>query len=151
MNIKTPVTQQDIYAYERGWANEMVNIWKEKILHYRIRHTGALFQSIRINSLSNGNHIFHRFLMYGIYQNNGVGNGYFHGNSGKDDNQGLQFLRRSDPRHANKHRQPRPWFSRRYYASVLKLRDIEALLYGYQYQGICADIIRQTFSGKTKL
>ena len=41
-NIKTPVTQEDIHAYERGWAEEMVNIWKEKIIHYRIRHTGAL-------------------------------------------------------------------------------------------------------------
>ena len=45
-NIKTPVSQEDIYAYERGWAEEMVKIWKEKIMHYRIRHTGALFDSV---------------------------------------------------------------------------------------------------------
>ena len=56
-NIKTPVTQEDIHAYERGWAEEMVNIWKEKIIHYRIRHTGALYNSVQATSFGGSSSI----------------------------------------------------------------------------------------------
>ena len=78
-NIKTPVTQSDIYAYERGWAEEMVKIWKEKIMHYRIRHTGALYNSVQATSFGGSSRtIAHKFLLYGLYQETGTGNGYYH-------------------------------------------------------------------------
>ena len=82
-DIKRPVSQADIYAYEKGWAEEMVNIWKEKIMHYRIRHTGALFSSVQATSFGGSSRmIAHKFLLYGLYQEAGVGNGYYHGNPG---------------------------------------------------------------------
>ena len=80
-DIKQPVSQEDIYAYERGWAEEMVHIWKEKIIHYRIRHTGALFSSVQATSFGGSSRqIAHKFLLYGLYQETGTGNGYYHGN-----------------------------------------------------------------------
>lgn len=95
-DIKRPVSQADIYAYEKGWAEEMVNIWKEKLMHYRIRHTGALFNSVQTTSFGGSSRmIAHKFLLYGLYQEAGTGNGYYHGNPGD-----LHFL---DPEYRAKH------------------------------------------------
>lgn len=142
-NIKTPVSQEDIYAYERGWAEEMVKIWKEKIMHYRIRHTGALFNSVQATSFGGSSRtIAHKFLLYGLYQEAGTGNGYYHGNPGD-----LEFL---DPEYRAKHhlgepRQRRPWFNRKYYASIMKLNDMEGYFYGEEYKGLMADLFKQMF------
>ena len=139
-NIKRPVSQADIYAYEKGWAEEMVNIWKEKLMHYRIRHTGALFNSVQTTSFGGSSRmIAHKFLLYGLYQEAGTGNGYY-----------LHFL---DPEYRAKHhlgepRQRKPWFNKKYYASIMKLNDMEGMFYGEEYQGLMADIFKQMFGNK---
>ena len=143
-SIKPPVSEADIYAYERGWAEEMVNIWKEKLMHYRIRHTGALFGSVQATSFGGSSRmIAHRFLLYGLYQEAGTGKGYTRGNPGD-----LEFL---DPKYRRKHhlgkpRQRKPWFGRKYYASIMKLNDMEGYFYGEEYQGLMADLLTQMFA-----
>ena len=145
-NIKRPVSQADIHAYERGWAEMMVEIWKEKIMHYRIRHTGALFSSVQTTSFGGSSRIIaHKFLLYGLYQDAGTGKGYYHGNPGD-----LQFL---DPAYREQHhlgrpRQRRPWFTPKYYASIMKLNDMEGYFYGEEYQGLMADLFKQMFGRK---
>lgn len=142
-DIKRPVSTDDIDRYEQAWADEMVNIWQEKIMHYRIRHTGALFRSLSREVMRNSSRaIIHKFLVYGLYQARGVGNGYKKANGGN-----LPFL---DPAYRIKHnlgqpRKPRPWFMKRYYASILKLNDMEGMFYGTAYQGLMADAFNDLF------
>ena len=112
-------------------------------MHYRIRHTGALFNSVQATSFGGSSRtIAHKFLLYGLYQEAGTGNGYYHGNPGD-----LEFL---DPEYRAKHhlgepRQRRPWFNRKYYASIMKLNDMEGYFYGEEYQGLMADLFKQMF------
>lgn len=142
-NITSPVSEADIHAWEKGWADEMVNIWQEKIIHYRIRHTGALFRSVQATQHGGASRmIAHKFLLYGLYQAAGTGNGYKRGNGGN-----LEFL---DPAYRVKHhlgkaRERKPWFAPRYYASIMKLNDMEGMFYGEQYQGLMADLLGEMF------
>ena len=73
------------------------------------------------------------FLEYGLWQDYGVGRETPRGNSGD--------IGRA------KVRQRRPWFSKRYYASVLNLRDFFGENLGREFQGIMAD----TFERLNKL
>lgn len=87
-------TDEQLTAFEKGWCDFMVDIWHERQLSLRIRDTGTLYGSIRGTASSGSDHVIeHRFAEYGIYVAAGVGKGYRHGNSGKDDDNGLQFLR----------------------------------------------------------
>ena len=72
-------------------------------------------------------------LEYGLWQDYGVGRETPRGNSGD--------IGRA------KVRQRRPWFSKRYYASVMNLRDFFGDNLGREFQGIMAD----TFERLNKL
>lgn len=149
---KLPVKPEDIEAYERGWADEMVKIWKEKIIHYKIRHTGALYSSV--GAISHGGSsklISHKFLLYGLYQDLGVGKEKYKGNKG---DAVLSYDQRKERREAGDKRiklharERRPWYSKKYYASVMKLNDVEGIFYGAEYQGLLADCVKAIFEGK---
>lgn len=135
-------TDDKIAAFEKGWAEEMVKIWREKIMHYNIRHTGALYKSVRVMSVLPRKHIMHTFLKYGIYVERGTGNGY------KRDNDGQLGFMDDDYRARHKlgkRRKRRPWFNNRYYASIMKLNDVEGEIYGQAYNGLLSDCIRMMF------
>ena len=70
------------------------------------------------------------FLEYGLWQDYGVGGETPRGNSG-------------DLGHAKK-RKRRPWFSKKYYASVLNLRDFLGENIGQEFQGVIADTFART-------
>lgn len=86
--------EEELTSFEKGWCNFMVDIWHERQMALRIKDTGILMNSVR-GSFSDGSRtvIEHRFAEYGIYVAAGTGKGYIHGNSGKDDEAGLQFMR----------------------------------------------------------
>jgi hypothetical protein len=65
-------------------------------------------------------------LEYGLWQDYGTGRETPRGNSGDIGR--------------DKVRQRRRWFSRKYYASVMNLRDFFAENLGKEYQGILSDI-----------
>mgnify|MGYP000928640459 CR=1 FL=1 len=145
-------TPEDRQKYRDAWAKMMVTIWREKIERLHVFDTYKLHQEITENVTSSGSElstIQHKFMEYGIYQDVGTGNGYRHGNGGD-----LDFL---DPKYREEHarkqksgkvtlgepRQPREWFSRAYYASVMVLKEQMAYMYGEEFCGLLVDRIEE--------
>ena len=147
-NIEPPVKQEDINKYEEGWTREMMKYWRERLMSLNIYRTGNLYRSITGN-IHRGEPtlIEHRFAYYGIYVALGTGNGYRKGNSGKDDENGLQFLRGGKWNKGKGHREKRDWFNKKYYASIMRLGEVEAAFYGQAYQGLMADALEDIFNG----
>ena len=107
--------EQHLDNWDKGWAEQMERIWREKIRALRVVDTGALRNSID-HTISGGNDnktIIHTFLEYGLYQDMGVGKGYKMSHQGAG--VGLAFL---DEDYRQQHnlgepRKPRRWFSKK--------------------------------------
>lgn len=128
-------TPNDIPAYQKAWTEMMLHIWEEKLLLLGIYDTGALVGSLQGDV--SGDIMKMRFMEYGIYVDAGVGNGYRRGNGGN-----LEFL---DDTYRIEHglgrrRVPRPWFSKKFFASVMKLKDDLAKIIGDDFIGIVQSI-----------
>ena len=113
----------------------MLEIWKERITLLEVIDTGLLLRSPLSLSVKADGRFFEvtlsqAFLEYGLWQDYGVGRETPRGNSG-------DIGRR-------KVRQRRPWFSKKYYASVLNLRDFLGENIGQEFQGIIADTFART-------
>jgi hypothetical protein len=125
----------------QAWAEKMVELWRERIMRLGVIDTGQLHekftQAVQGNVGTDMHVIMHKFMMYGIYQDVGVGRGYTPGNGGQ-----LHFMDPSDPDYTNKHRKPREWFSRAYYASVKVLQEQMAYMYGEEFVGLISNAIR---------
>ena len=133
-------TAEDRIKYQDAWAKMMVSIWREKIERLHVIDTYRLHQDMNESLTTSGSElsiIQHKFMEYGIYQDVGTGNGYSKGNGGY-----LEFL---DPANDNgqKHRQPREWFSRAYFASVMVLKEEMAYMYGEEFTGLLVDKIEE--------
>lgn len=155
-------TAEELRKFEKGWEEEMLEIWREKLIQYKIRHTGSLFSSLA--SSSSGEEvrtIVHRFLTYGIYVAMGVGRYYKNRENFEDYNSssyrrehGLDKPRKIGPSGwggggymtSGQPRRRRPWWSRKYYASLMKLNDVEGEFYGEMYRGVLFDVIKEEFS-----
>ena len=116
----------------------MLHIWQERITLLEVIDTGRLLASpVALPVRADGRFVevtlSQEFLEYSLWQDYGVGRETPRGNSG-------------DIGHA-KVRQRRPWFSKKYYASVLNLRDFFGDNLGREFQGIMAD----TFERLNKL
>ena len=113
----------------------MLEIWKERITLLEVIDTGLLLRSPLALPVKADGRFFEvtlsqAFLEYGLWQDYGVGRETPRGNSG-------DIGRR-------KVRQRRPWFSKKYYASVLNLRDFFGENIGQEFQGIIADTFPRT-------
>lgn len=161
--IRRPVTEEDIRAWERGWSEMMVTIWKENIIRLGIFDTGRLHGHIsqKVTDTNGQIAIAHEFMLYGIYVARGVGVHYAKGNPGD-----LPFLDKSyrkahglnKPKKvgpawgggmtSGKPRAKRDWFSRRYLGSIRVLTEVERDLYGESYMGTLSNIVNAIFGGK---
>ena len=133
-------TAEDRIKYQDAWAKMMVSIWREKIERLHVIDTYRLHQDMNESLTTSGSElsiIQHKFMEYGIYQDVGTGNGHSKGNGGY-----LEFL---DPVNDNgqKHRKPREWFSRAYFASVMVLKEEMAYMYGEEFTGLLVDKIEE--------
>ena len=113
----------------------MLEIWKERITLFEVIDTGLLLRSPLALPVKADGRFFEvtlsqAFLEYGLWQDYGVGRETPRGNSG-------DIGRR-------KVRQRRPWFSKKYYASVLNLRDFLGENIGQEFQGVIADTFART-------
>lgn len=113
----------------------MLEIWKERITLLEVIDTGLLLRSPLSLSVKADGRFFEvtlsqAFLEYGLWQDYGVGRETPRGNSG-------DIGRR-------KVRQRRPWFSKKYCASVLNLRDFLGENIGQEFQGVIADTFART-------
>ena len=126
--------QDEREKYVRAWNDTLLHIWQERITLLDVIDTGALLASpVALPVRADGRFVevtlSQSFLEYGLWQDYGVGGETPRGNSG-------------DLGHAKK-RQRRPWFSKKYYASVLNLRDFFGDNLGKEFSGIMADTFQR--------
>ncbi len=136
--VKEIEVQEEREKYIKAWNETMLRIWQERITLLEVIDTGRLLASpVAMPVRADGRFVevtlSQEFLEYGLWQDYGVGRETPRGNSGD--------IGRA------KVRQRRPWFSKRYYASVLNLRDFFGDNLGREFQGIMAD----TFERLNKL
>lgn len=126
--------------FVQAWNNTMIDIWQEKIFKYKIMRTNALYRSlanegmtdtgIRLGVKADGRfysiELTEAFLEYGIWQDLGTGREVPIGNPGDIGR--------------DKVRERRPWFSPKYYASVMNLRDFYAESLGQEFVGMFANL-----------
>ena len=110
----------------------MIRIWKEQITLLGVIDTGRLLQSpiaIRMNADGKFSevHLSQAFLEYGLWQDYGTGKEVPRGNSGD--------LGRAKVRKA------RHWFSRKYYMSVMNIKEFMADSLGKEFMGILSDAL----------
>lgn len=162
-DIKPPVEEQDVRAWERDWADMMVTIWRENILRLGIVDTRRLHDkmSYRITDVSGQITIAHEFMLYGIYVARGVGQGFTKGNPGDlpimDKTYrkwtGLDKPRKRGPKWgggytSGKPRKKRDWFARKYLRSIHVLTEVERDLYGNAYMGTLSNVVQAIFDRK---
>lgn len=136
--LKEIEAQKEREKYIKAWNETMLRIWQERITLLEVIDTGKLLASpVAMPVRADGRFVevtlSQEFLEYGLWQDYGVGRETPRGNSGD--------IGRA------KVRQRRPWFSKRYYASVMNLRDFFGDNLGREFQGIMAD----TFERLNKL
>ena len=107
----------------------MLKIWKEQMTLLDVIDTGALLCSpkslpIRADGQFIELGLSQSFLEYGLWQNFGTGKETPRGNKG---DMGRKKVR-----------QKKPWFSRKYYASVMNLRDFLADNMAKEFVGVVA-------------
>lgn len=114
-----------VFAFNRT----MITIWCEQITLLNVIDTGRFLRSLKALPVrADGRFIeiglSQSFLEYGLWQNFGTGKEIPRGNSGDIGRE--------------RKRQKKPWFSRKYYASVMNLRDFLADNIAHEFVGIVA-------------
>lgn len=114
-----------VFAFNRT----MITIWCEQITLLNVIDTGRLLRSLKALPVrADGRFIeiglSQSFLEYGLWQNFGTGKEIPRGNSGDIGRE--------------RKRQKKPWFSRKYYDSVMNLRDFLADNIAHEFVGIVA-------------
>ena len=127
--------EQELAAFKErekfvsAFNETMLKIWKEQMTLLDVIDTGALLASPKALPLrADGQFIelglSQSFLEYGLWQNFGTGKETPRGNKGDIGRK--------------KVRQKKPWFSRKYYASVMNLRDFLADNMAKEFVGVVA-------------
>lgn len=129
-DITQTSTQEEREKYVLAFNDTMIKIWKEQITLLGVIDTHRLLRSpISLPVRADGRFfevgLSQAFLEYGLWQDYGTGRETPRGNSGDIGR--------------DKVRKRRRWFSRKYYASVMNIRDFFADNLGKEYQGIIAD------------
>ncbi len=107
----------------------MLKIWKEQMILLDVIDTGALLASpkslpLRADGRFMELGLSQSFLEYGLWQNFGTGKEIPRGNNGDIGRE--------------RKRKKKPWFSRKYYASVMNLRDFLADNMAKEFVGVVA-------------
>ena len=118
--------------YISAFNATMINIWKEQITLLGVIDTQRLLRSpIAIAVDADGKfsevRLSQAFLEYGLWQDYGTGREVPRGNSG---DLGKPKVRKA-----------RHWFSRKYYMSVMNIKEFMADSLGKQFQGIISDAL----------
>lgn len=117
--------------YVEAWNKTMISIWQEQITLLDVIDTGQLLQSpISLPLRTDGRffeiYLAQQFLEYGLWQDYGTGKETPRGNSGDIGRQKVRARRR--------------WFSKKYYSSVLNLRDFIADSVGMEFCGVFTEM-----------
>ena len=118
--------------YVFAFNNTMIKIWREQIALLNVIDTGALYRSTVAVATNADDKIVEitlaqAFNIYGLYQDYGTGGNTPRGNSGD--------LGRDNPRRR------RRWFSRKYFASVMNLREFFAEHVGRDFCNVISNAL----------
>lgn len=127
-----PDPQGEREKYVFAFNETMLKIWREQITLLGVIDTGHLLKSPKsVQVRADGRFIeatlSQAFLEYGLWQDFGTGKEIPRGNSGD--------IGRTKRRVAKR------WFSRKYYASVMNIRDFMAESIGSEFVGVVAKAI----------
>lgn len=122
--------QQEREKYVLAFNDTMIKIWQEQITLLDVIDTRSLLRSpmalpVRADSRFFEVGLSQAFLEYGLWQDYGTGKETPRGNSGDIGRE--------------KKRKRRRWFSKKYYSSVMNIRDFFADNLGREFQGIIAN------------
>ena len=117
--------------YVLAFNDTMLKIWQEQITLLGVIDTHSLLRSPTALPVRTDGRFFEvglsqAFLEYGLWQDYGTGRETPRGNSGDLGREKVRGRRR--------------WFSRKYYASVMNIKEFFADNLGKEYQGILSDI-----------
>ena len=123
--------QDEREKYVMAFNDTMLKIWQEQITLLGVIDTHSLLRSPTALPVRTDGRFFEvglsqAFLEYGLWQDYGTGRETPRGNSGD--------LGREKVRGRSR------WFSRKYYASVMNIKEFFADNLGKEYQGILSDI-----------
>lgn len=140
--------------YIKAWNETMINIWKDQIEFYHVRDTDALLNSPIILKMSADGRLYNielsqSFLEYGLWQDFGTGREIPIGNPGDvqcldpdyREEHGLNKPRKRGPKWgggktSGNPREPRPWYSAKYYSSAMNLSRFYAESLGDEFKAI---------------
>ena len=131
MNGNSRITEQQAQKerekFVTAFNDTMIKIWQEQITLLGVIDTGALLASPKAIAMRADGRFFEvslsqAFLEYGLWQDYGTGRETPRGNSGD--------IGRT------KVRQRRKWFSRKYYASVMNIKEFYEDNIGKSFTGI---------------
>ena len=130
-NNKQQQAQDEREKYVMAFNDTMLKIWQEQITLLGVIDTHSLLRSpIALPVRTDGRFfevgLSQAFLEYGLWQDYGTGRETPRGNSGDLGREKVRGRRR--------------WFSRKYYASVMNIKEFFADNLGKEYQGILSDI-----------
>ena len=139
-DITQTSAQEEREKYVLAFNDTMIKIWKEQITLLGVIDTHRLLRRpislpVRANGLFFEVGLSQAFLEYGLWQDYGTRRETPRGNSGDIGR--------------DKVRKRRRWFSQKYYASVMNIRDFFADNLGKEYQGIIADSFNDKIFRKT--
>ena len=120
--------------YVAAFNDTMIKIWQEQITLLGVIDTGQLLRSpVGVRATADGKvsevHLSQAFLEYGLWQDYGTGKEVPRGNSGD-----LGKPKVLKERH---------WFSRKYFMSVMNIKEFMADSLGKQFMGIVAEALSQ--------
>lgn len=134
--------------FVEAWNKTMIDIWQEKIFKYHIIDTNFLYRSVTTMPIRADGRFYditlsQTFAEYGIWQDLGTGREKWIGNPGDI---GYKTKKGED----REIRERRPWFSPKYYASVMNLRDFYAESLGHEFVGMFANLDTEELRFKTE-
>ena len=140
MNGNSRITEQQAQKerekFVTAFNDTMIKIWQEQITLLGVIDTGALLASPKAIAMRADGRFFEvslsqAFLEYGLWQDYGTGRETPRGNSGD--------IGRT------KVRQRRKWFSRKYYASVMNIKEFYETNIGKAFTGILCSALSKDF------
>lgn len=127
--------------YVLAWNETMIKIWQEQITLLDVIDTGHLLGStVALPVHADGRFVAislsQEFAEYGLWQNYGTGR-----ETPRKGSREESRYRNADGTLINdKEREARPWFSKKYFASVMAIKDFLAESIGEEFIGIVSDI-----------
>ena len=129
-------TLEERQKFVNAFNRTMIQIWQEQITLLDVIDTGRLLRSPISFPVNADGRFFEislsqAFLEYGLWQDYGTGKEVYRGNPGDIGR--------------DKRRKAKKWFSTKYYASVMNLKDFLAESVGKEFVGVVAKALDDKF------